>query len=161
MKLCPRCTNFYDGDDCHCGRSSFPVGGQNAAMTETETQLIGTDDVAEICGVSRRTVEDWLDRGWLRPEATIARRHIWRRSTIETWNAADRPAFLEHAGDLPTLDVVGVDELAELRGVKRRTVLSWRGTDRLPEPDVTVSGTLIWLRATIDRWLEQTASATT
>lgn len=129
-------------------------------MTETGPDLIGTDDVAEICGVSRRTVEDWLDRGWLHPEATIARRHVWRRSTIETWNAADRPGMDLLAGQVEPLDVVGVDELAELRGVKRRTVLSWRGTPRLPEPDVVVSGTLIWARSTIDRWLEQTATAT-
>ncbi len=134
----------------------------------TTTDLIGTDDVADICGVSGRTVEGWLiplhvkgrqlREELLRPDAIVARRHIWRRSTIESWDAAGRPSMANGPWS-PSLDLVGVDDIAALKGVKRRTVLSWRGSDRLPEPDVVVSGVLIWERTTIESWLAAAVSA--
>ena len=119
--------------------------------------LIGTDEVALICQSSRRTVEDWIRKGWLTPEATISTAHLWERSTIEQWQANGRP----HGQIVPRhFDLYGTDDVARLRGVKPRTIMEWQRTGRhsIPQPiSVGGQGTLCWHRADVAGWLEALA----
>ena len=54
----------------------------------------------------------------------------------------------------------GVETLGSIAtrvGLNPVTILKWRDTGRLPEPDfVTASGRQVWLSSTIDRWLDDT-----
>lgn len=130
--------------------------------------LVGVDDVAQLCkAASRRTVEDWLNKGWLIPEATVATRHLWQHSTILQWDADGRPRLggddpqrdladvVKGAGLEPMPELVGTDYIADRTGRKPRTVFAWRAQGKLPEPDCSVSfSALIWRRTTIDAWVE-------
>ncbi len=42
------------------------------------------------------------------------------------------------------MSLLGVQEIAELLGVDRATVISWKHHGRLPEPDFKISGVPIW-----------------
>lgn len=73
------------------------------AMTSTTKPkplppLVGTTEIAELCGVERRTVNQWRHRAkvardagseaaTLLPEAEqiISERPVWQRSVIEAW----------------------------------------------------------------------------
>lgn len=72
------------------------------AMTQTRTKplppLVGTTEIAELCGVERRTVNQWRHRAkqardaggdspLLLPDAEqiISERPVWQRSVIEAW----------------------------------------------------------------------------
>lgn len=51
--------------------------------------------------------------------------------------------------------VMGVTAVAARIGLKYPSVLRWRSTGRLPEPDfVTARRRELWLAGTIERWLE-------
>lgn len=50
------------------------------------------------------------------------------------------------------LELLGIQELAELFGKPTNTVRQWRQRGQLPPPDYMVSGTPIWERSTIDAW---------
>lgn len=49
----------------------------------------------------------------------------------------------------------GMNEIAEILGVPRSTVSSWKARHQLPAPAGTLSGTQLWLRTTIIHWAEQ------
>ncbi len=56
--------------------------------------LMGVDDVADRCGVTRKAVEAWRDRGAPKgnplpdPEIKVAGVLIWLESTIDAWACA-------------------------------------------------------------------------
>lgn len=56
--------------------------------------------------------------------------------------------------------LLGVPEIADLLGVKRRTVHKWlegaKGRRPFPAHDVIVGGLRAWRRSTVTRWAEQT-----
>lgn len=47
--------------------------------------LLSVDDVAELCGVPRRTVERWLYEGRAPVSVKCGRYRRFRRSAVETW----------------------------------------------------------------------------
>lgn len=49
--------------------------------------------------------------------------------------------------------LVGVKEIAELLGIDRATVATWRHQNRLPSPDYKLSGNPIWFEAEIVFWV--------
>ncbi len=49
--------------------------------------------------------------------------------------------------------LVGVKEIAELLGIDRATVATWRHQNRLPNPDYKLSGNPIWFEAEIIFWV--------
>lgn len=56
-------------------------------------------------------------------------------------------------------DLLGVPEVAKMRGVAVSTVHTWRARDkregrhhRLPAPDATVSGRPVWTLETLEAW---------
>ena len=49
--------------------------------------------------------------------------------------------------------LVGVKEIAELLGIDRATVATWRHQNRLPRPDYKLSGNPIWFEAEIVFWV--------
>ena len=57
-----------------------------------------------------------------------------------------------------TLDVVGVNEIAQMFNVNRVTVSKWRAAGKLPPPDAEI-GVAVWLRSTILRWADDTGRA--
>jgi len=56
--------------------------------------------------------------------------------------------------DLP--DLVGINEIHQRCGVGRQTVDKWRWAGKLPQADLMVSGSPLWLADTIRRWAEAT-----
>lgn len=113
--------------------------------------LIGTAEIARMAGVSTRTVEWWVAHGWLPVQAEVGGRNIWTRGYAESWVAIDRAAGVTaaHAAPPPPLDLIGLDDLAEMAGC---TVSSarWKvNNGSLPMPDTKVSGAMVWHRATV------------
>ena len=54
------------------------------------------------------------------------------------------------------LELVGIAEIATLLAVPTSTVNTWRSRKILPEEDYLLSGTPVWIKATILRWSERT-----
>ena len=50
-------------------------------------------------------------------------------------------------------ELVGVKEIAELLGIDRATVASWRHQNRLPNPDYIISGVPVWFNCEIIFWV--------
>lgn len=57
-----------------------------------------------------------------------------------------------------TLDVVGVEQIAQMFNVNRVTVSKWRAAGKLPPPDAEL-GIPIWRRSTILRWADEVGRA--
>ena len=63
------------------------------------------------------------------------------------------------------LNLVGVQEIAELLGVDRATVISWNHQGRLPDVDYKISGVPIWHTSkivdfiTVDSFIQSKVSA--
>tara|TARA_R110000824_G_scaffold272508_1_gene461045 strand:- start:121 stop:390 length:270 start_codon:yes stop_codon:yes gene_type:complete len=53
----------------------------------------------------------------------------------------------------PKEKLVGVKEIAELLGIDRATVASWRHQSRLPNPDYKISGNPVWFACEIIFWV--------
>jgi hypothetical protein len=53
-------------------------------------------------------------------------------------------------------DIMGTQEIAALLQVQPATVSQWRHRRLLPAPWRTVSGTPLWLRATVEEWARET-----
>jgi predicted DNA-binding transcriptional regulator AlpA len=53
----------------------------------------------------------------------------------------------------PKDELVGVKEIAELLGIDRATVASWRHQGRLPNPDYKISGIPVWFACEIIFWV--------
>tara|TARA_R100000773_G_scaffold30892_1_gene26374 strand:+ start:151 stop:393 length:243 start_codon:yes stop_codon:yes gene_type:complete len=49
--------------------------------------------------------------------------------------------------------LVGVKEIAQMLGVDRATVATWKHQSRLPRPDYKISGNPIWFEAEILFWV--------
>ena len=54
------------------------------------------------------------------------------------------------------MKVVGMSEVADLMGVKLRTVHQWRFRGVLPAPDFTVNDGPAWKVTTIQKWAKST-----
>jgi len=54
------------------------------------------------------------------------------------------------------LRIVGMSEVADLLGVKLRTVHQWRFRGILPVPDLIVNDSPAWKSSTIQRWAKHT-----
>ena len=50
-------------------------------------------------------------------------------------------------------ELVGVKEIAELLGIDRATVASWRHQSRLPNPDYKISDIPVWFTCEIIFWV--------
>lgn len=50
-------------------------------------------------------------------------------------------------------ELVGVKEIAELLGIDRATVASWRHQGRLPNPDYIISNNPVWFTCEIIFWV--------
>ncbi|MHC4697538.1 MAG: helix-turn-helix transcriptional regulator [Planctomycetota bacterium] len=48
--------------------------------------MLTTEQVAELCSVSTRTVQRWVKRGWFCPPA-ICTPHVWRwfQADVDNW----------------------------------------------------------------------------
>ena len=63
---------------------------------------------------------------------------------------------LERENALPNFpDIVGSNEADEILGVSRQRLHELRAAGRFPDPLVELSATPIWLRPTIEAWLER------
>lgn len=121
--------------------------------TPNTLDLVGTSDVAALAGVARRTVEWWVDRGWLVPAAVAGKRNVWTRSYIEAWLQHPRPPARRAAPDWKPapppepLDLIGLDGIAADLGVSMAAARWKLSTGALPPPAARVSGALVWRRA--------------
>jgi hypothetical protein len=52
--------------------------------------------------------------------------------------------------------IVGIDEIAQLLGVRQQTAAIWRSRNLLPSEDGTVAGGPVWKWATIESWAMRT-----
>lgn len=58
-------------------------------MARTDCDLVGTEEIADMLRVERRTVNVWKQRGRLPdPFATISGTPIWLRPDVEAWARA-------------------------------------------------------------------------
>ena len=79
---------------------------REAAMTERKTilsELVSISEMAEILGVSKRTIERQIQEGKLPPTVRLpGRRRFWTRSTIEAFlrGASIKPKEAENLGKL-------------------------------------------------------------
>lgn len=122
----------------------------------TEDRLIGVADLAGLLGKSQRTVGGWRARGVVCDSEIIVDTRgtlIWRASTVLAHMKAkgyyDGP--VPEPMDLP--DLVSYDYLETVTGYARRTLQSMAA--RLPEPELRVSNSPLWLRSTADAWANQ------
>ncbi len=122
--------------------------------TTTDLDIIDCAEVATICGVSVRTVYDWIRRGVMEGEVRISSRPLWRRSTIEAWCEAGRPAgrIAEFAPAEPFPGLMGREDVADHCGIESGSVYAWINRDKVPEPDVRLAGIVAWLPSTIEAW---------
>lgn len=137
-----------------------------AVTTATVPELLGKSEMADLFGVSPRTVDGWIERGWT-PEPVGLNRHtvVWLRAVVADSDLARRfDLSIDHRplpdGFDPDRDLVGVPYIAEALGVKERTVYRWRERGKLLEPDAVVTGAsvLVWSRGRVDEWLAEIAA---
>lgn len=105
---------------------------------------------------SDEVVEQWVQaRRAKRMVSQIAEEYDAPQATIRRATAKDGP-FPMPGAQLPD-GVMGITAVAARIGLKSPSVLRWRSSGRLPEPDfVTAKGRELWLAGTIERWLEAT-----
>ncbi len=68
----------------------------------------------------------------------------------------DIAAWARPQGDVPPLDVVGPQEVADRLGVQRATVDRWRQRGVLPEPTWQLAGGPVWLWGDVAAWARRT-----
>jgi predicted DNA-binding transcriptional regulator AlpA len=102
---------------------------------------------------SNEVVEEWVQaRRAGRMVSQIAEAYDVPQATIRRGTAKHRP-FPTPGAQLPD-GVLGITAVAARIGLKSPSVVRWRSTGRLPEPDfVTAKGRELWLAGTIERWL--------
>jgi len=49
--------------------------------------------------------------------------------------------------------MLSLDDLAQLFGIAKRTVHTWRASGDLPKPDLSIGKTVRWRWSTIDQWI--------
>lgn len=59
----------------------------------------------------------------------------------------------------PAERLLGLDDLAEIMGLSRRTVERMRAAGELPRPMIVGKRTARWKRSTIDAWVERRQAA--
>lgn len=76
---------------------------------------------------------------------------------------AEAVAVVE-AEESPVIQVretpLGTSEIAQLLEVSRRTVETWRHRGIFPEPDLTVSGSPLWWKESVEEWARATGRLT-
>lgn len=66
----------------------YEAAGHLLAMIPKEMPL-GLSEIAQLCGVSRRTPEVWRARGVLpEPDGMVSGSPLWWRETVTTWATA-------------------------------------------------------------------------
>ena len=50
--------------------------------------------------------------------------------------------------------MLSLNDVAQLLGIAKRTVHTWRASGELPKPDLSVGKTVRWWRSTIEHWIE-------
>ena len=134
----------------------------------TATSIAATEGVAHQY-VSRATrdhgpypapevIQGWVEERRLgRTLSTIADKAGVPESTTRRETAPFGP-FRAPGHPLPD-GVEGVSTIAKRAGVSSATVMHWRDSGRLPDPDfITAAGRQLWLPSTIDQWLQETSS---
>lgn len=58
--------------------------------------------------------------------------------------------------EIPASELVGPDEVAELLGVQRHTIVVWRHRQIMPTPAVVLSGVPLWDRQDVEKWAHET-----
>jgi AraC-like DNA-binding protein len=103
---------------------------------------------------SDEVVERWVQaRRAKRMVSQIAEEYNVPQATIRGATAKYGP-FPMPGAQLPD-GVMSISAVAARIGLKYPSVLRWRSTGRLPEPDfVTAKGRELWLNETNERWLE-------
>lgn len=51
-------------------------------------------------------------------------------------------------------NILGIQEIAELTGLKEQTLRQYRSEDKLPMADAVISGSPLWSKETILNWVE-------
>lgn len=105
-------------------------------------ELCSTSDAAQLLGLSHDVVKSMVRAGTLVPEAVISRSALWRRTTLERWDALGR-----RPGDLPPsprLNVYGLREIAHRFRVTDAAVKKWKLQGTLPEPTWRAAGLMLW-----------------
>lgn len=49
--------------------------------------------------------------------------------------------------------MLSLKDVAQLLGIAKRTVHTWRASGELPKPDLKIGKTVRWRRSTIDKWI--------
>ncbi len=146
----------------------------------TEDTLVGISDLAMLLDVPKRTLGEWR-----RPLGDGTRREILPDSELDVdkrgtliWRLSHVLAHLAEHGrydgpipeQMPLPDLVSLDYIEAATGAKRRAIHDWTRTltkngevvrdQTLPDPAFRVSGTPLWLRETIDGWVEARKAVT-
>lgn len=49
--------------------------------------------------------------------------------------------------------MLSLDDVAQLLGIAKRTLHTWRASGELPKPDLKIGKTVRWRRTTIENWI--------
>jgi hypothetical protein len=115
--------------------------------------LVAVQGAADLCGMTERQIRGAVAAGKLIPEGTVANTAVWRTSTILRWDLNGR-----HTTPIsPSLDVLGVSELADRWHISVDLVRKMRANGQLPAPDHIVGEEgegrhpLVWELASIQK----------
>ena len=69
------------------------------ATAKTGPDVLGVAEIAELAGVSKKTVSSWVDRGTgnLPPHTRLSCGPVWRAAHITEWLAARAHSYLPNA----------------------------------------------------------------
>lgn len=147
-----RCCNgtyVRDADGWH-----YPWGEPVAAATDlTLADLMAIDDdvqCAEKLGAMRPLTPP--ERRWLAGESSAIDQVLLRRRPGHRPNAGDLIVGMM-ATELHALTMMTVSDIAEVAGVSKATVDSYRYRGYLPAPQIIRGRTPLWARPIVHHWL--------
>ena len=127
--------------------------------------LLGHAEIAVLFGVERQTSQKWKTDGTLpSPDVVASGNPYWLLATVQrlegrggrtitterlnAYKAGVTDGYeIERDDELPV--IVGVQEVARLLGTTPQTIARWRSRDTLPEADLTLSRSPLWVLETI------------
>ncbi|WP_160051750.1 hypothetical protein [Nocardiopsis sp. FR26] len=127
--------------------------------------LVGHAEIAFLFQVARQTSQKWKTDGTLpRPDVVVSGNPYWLLTTVQriegsggrkisaerlnAYKASIAVGYeVDQVDQLPV--IIGAQETARLLGTTPQTIARWRSRHTLPEADLTLSGSPLWVLESI------------